>query len=140
MWRKYLAILTLVIGVLALPAPASAATPIKTKPKSFVLAAGSPVSVRIRVPKAMYTNVCFNFQFSGTDAVDPGEEVDIDVAPPNTFGLVGFVNLSTSPILSRTLCIIDPNQVGVFNDGHQTIEVFMSAGSAIVKRFTVSPS
>ena len=137
---KYLAIPASVLGLLALSTPANAAAPIKTKPSSFVLVAGSPVSVKVTVPKATYTSVCFNFQFSANDAVDPGEEVDVDVAPPNTLGLGGFVNLETSPIFARMLCIIDPNQVAVFNDGHQRIEVFMPMGSATVDSFTISPS
>ena len=136
----YLAILTSVLGLLALPMPASAAQHAKTKPTSFVLTANSPVSVKITVPKATYTNVCFNFQFAQNDAFDPGEEVDIDVAPPNTLGLVGFVNITTSPISSRMLCIIDPKQVAVFDDGHQTIQIFMPSGSVSVSSFTISPT
>jgi len=136
----YLAILTLVLALLALPTPASAAHQTKTKPMSFVLTANSPVSVKISVPKVTYTNVCFNFQFAESDALDPGEEVEIDVAPPNTLGLVGFINITASPIFSRMLCIIDPNQVAVFDDGHQTIQVFMPSGSATVSSFTISPS
>jgi len=82
----YLAILTLVLALLALPTPASAAHQTKTKPMSFVLTANSPVSVKISVPKETYSNVCFNFQFAERDALDPGEEVEIDVAPQTPSG------------------------------------------------------
>jgi len=136
MRRKCWGVLSL-IGALLAPASVTAA-PMNTKPSSFQLTATSPVFVKVHLPRGTYAQVCFDFQFSQTDPVDAGEEVDVDVAPPNTLGMAGFVNTGTDPILARTLCTIDPAQVAVFDDGRQTIEVLMPAGSATVTSFQVT--
>jgi hypothetical protein len=137
---RYLAIVSLVIGSLALSSPAGAATPSKTKPVSFTVSTDAPATVKIQVPKGSYTTVCFDFQFAESDPLDPGDELLIDYAPPNTLGMGGFTNIGSVPLLSRTSCVIDPNVVAVFNDGHQTVEIVMTIGSAMVTALTVRPS
>ncbi len=89
----------------------------------------APAKVRFHRKFASIERVCFTVRFEG-DLVDPGEWVIFSLAGESG---AGFQNVSGAPIAARELCYAEgfhDEELGLFMDGKQRVEVYMGQGSA----------